>query len=196
MNNEMSECACCFNEVPLNRMISCNGDTVHFYCSDCPRQQIETEMGQSRCRPKCFGVDDCNGTFSRRHLQQVLSEKTFERLEHMQQLEDLKAAGLDFLSECPFCDFKMECPPVEIDKEFRCQNRKCSKISCRLCQKESHIPLSCDEAKKDGQLTLRHIVEEAMSAALIRHCNQCKHPFIKEYGCNKMTCTHCRNVQW
>ncbi|KAF1835479.1 hypothetical protein BDW02DRAFT_495738 [Decorospora gaudefroyi] len=195
MTNQMGECACCFNDVPLNRMISCNGDTVHFYCLDCPRQQIETQMGQSRCRPKCFGVDDCNGTFSRAQLQQVLSEKTFERLEHMQQMEDLKAADLDFLSECPFCDFKMECPPVEIDKEFRCQNTKCGKTSCRLCEKESHIPLSCEEAKKDGQLTLRHIVEEAMSAALIRHCNRCKHPFIKELGCNKMTCTHCRNIQ-
>ncbi|KAI4946320.1 hypothetical protein J4E86_009025 [Alternaria arbusti] len=195
MNNEMGECACCFNDVPLNRMISCNGDTTHFYCVDCPRQQIETQMGQSRCRPKCFGVDDCNGTFTRRQLQQVLSDKTFERLEHMQQREDLEAAGLDFLSECPFCDFKMECLPVEVDKEFRCQNPKCSKTSCRLCEKESHIPLSCEESKKDGQITLRHIVEEAMSAALIRHCNKCKHPFVKELGCNKMTCTHCRNVQ-
>ena len=133
MNDEMSECACCFNDVPLNRMISCNGDTVHFYCVECPRRQIETQMGQSRCRPQCFGVDDCQGTFSRGQLQQVLSERTFERLEHMQQQEDLKAAGLDFLSECPFCDFKMECPPVDVDKEFRCENTKCRKTSCRFC---------------------------------------------------------------
>ncbi|USP74472.1 E3 ubiquitin-protein ligase RNF216 [Curvularia clavata] len=195
MNNQMGECACCFEDVPLNRMISCNGDTVHLYCKNCVCQQIETQMGQSCCRPKCFGVDGCDGTFSRGQLQDVLSEKTFERLEHMQQMEDLAAAGLDFLSECPFCDFKMECPPVEFDKEFRCQNPKCSKTSCRLCQKESHIPLSCEEFKKEGQITLRHVVEEAMSAALIRHCNRCKHPFIKEFGCNKMTCTHCRNMQ-
>ncbi|EMD61715.1 hypothetical protein COCSADRAFT_39416 [Bipolaris sorokiniana ND90Pr] len=195
MNNLMGECACCFDDLPLNRMIGCSGDMVHFYCKNCICRQIETQMGQSRCRPKCFGVDDCDGTFLRRQLQGVLSEKTFERLEHMQQMEDLKAAGLDFLSECPFCDFKMECLPVEVDKEFRCQNTKCGETSCRLCQKESHIPLTCDEFKKDGQITLRHIVEEAMSAALIRHCNKCKHPFIKEQGCNKMTCTHCRNLQ-
>ncbi|KNG51460.1 ring finger domain-containing protein [Stemphylium lycopersici] len=195
VNKQMGECACCFEEVPLNRMISCNGDTVHFYCKDCPRQQIETQMGQSRCRPVCFGVDDCNGTFSRRQLQEVLSVKTFERLEHMQQMEDIEAAGLDFLSECPFCDFKMECPPVEVDKEFRCQSMKCGKTSCRLCRKESHIPRSCEEYQKDSQITMRHIVEEAMSEALIRHCNKCKHPFIKELGCNKMTCTHCRNAQ-
>lgn len=195
-NNEMGECACCFDDVPLNRMISCNGEIAHFYCLECPKRQVETQMGQSNCRPKCFGVDDCEGCFTRAQLQQVLSEKTFERLEHMQQQEDLAAAGLDFLSECPFCDFKMECLPVEVDKEFRCQNKKCAKTSCRLCDKETHIPLNCKEAEKDGQITLRHIVEEAMSAALIRQCNRCKHPFVKEYGCNKMTCSHCKNVQW
>jgi len=194
--NQMGECACCFDDVPLNRMIYCSGKTMHFYCTNCPRQQIETLMGQSRCRPACFAVTDCTGTFSRAQLQHVLSEKTFERLEHMQQMEDLEAANLDFLSECPFCDFRMECAPVDVDREFRCENSKCRKISCRLCNKETHIPRSCEEAKKDGQLTFRHVVEEAMSAALIRHCNSCKQPFVKETGCNKMACTHCRNVQW
>jgi TRIAD3 protein (E3 ubiquitin-protein ligase RNF216) len=195
-NNQMGECACCFDDVPLNRMITCTGDTAHPYCLECPKRQIETQMGLSNCRPKCFGVDDCNGAFTRKDLQKVLGDKTFERLEHLQQQEDLAAAGLDFLSECPFCDFKMECPPVEVDKEFRCQNKKCGKTSCRLCEKETHIPLTCKEADKDGQIKLRHIVEEAMSAALIRQCNRCKHPFVKEYGCNKMTCSHCKNVQW
>jgi TRIAD3 protein (E3 ubiquitin-protein ligase RNF216) len=195
-HGRMGECACCFADVPLNRMVSCNGDTTHTYCLECPKRQVETQMGLSNCRPKCFGVDNCNGTFARKDLQQVLGDKTFDRLEHLQQQEDLASAGLDFLSECPFCDFKMECPPVGVDKEFRCQNTKCGKTSCRLCEKETHIPLTCKEADKDDQITLRHIVEEAMSAALIRQCNRCKHPFVKEYGCNKMTCSHCRNVQW
>ncbi|KAL6706833.1 hypothetical protein ACN47E_005169 [Coniothyrium glycines] len=194
-NGQIAECPCCCEEIAMNRTVSCDGEEVHWFCMECPKRQIENEMGQSQCRPKCFATSDCNGTFSRSQLQQILSETTFERLEHMQQMEDLKAADLDFLSECPFCDFRMECPPVEIDREFRCQSTKCGKTSCRLCQKESHIPLSCQEAQKDGQLTLRHTVEEAMSEALIRHCNQCKHPFVKEMGCNKMTCTHCRNVQ-
>ncbi|KAF3000114.1 hypothetical protein E8E13_004000 [Curvularia kusanoi] len=62
---------------------------------------------------------------------------------------------------------------------------------CQCCFAE--YPLN--QAKKDGQLTLRHVVEEAMSAALIRKCNKCKHPFIKELGCNKMSCSHCGNKQ-
>jgi TRIAD3 protein (E3 ubiquitin-protein ligase RNF216) len=193
---EMGECQCCFSDFPLNRMIFCAGNDTHPFCFDCLKRYVETEIGQSRCRPVCFATEDCHEPFSRQQLKQALEEKTFDRLEHMQQQEDLAAAGLDFLSECPFCDFKMECPPVEIDKEFRCQSNKCRKTSCRLCQKETHIPLSCKEAKKDERLSLRHVIEEAMSAALIRSCNRCKHPFVKDYGCNKMTCSHCGNVQW
>ncbi|KAF3032894.1 hypothetical protein E8E11_003174 [Didymella keratinophila] len=194
-NNEMGECQCCFAQYPLNRMISCSGKDLHLFCMACPKQYIETEIGQGKCRPVCFASTDCKGTFSRAQLQQVLDQKTFDRLEHLQQQQDLAAAGLDFLSECPFCDYKQECPPIEVDKEFRCQNKKCGKTSCRHCNKETHIPLSCEEAKKDDKITLRHVVEEAMTAALIRKCNKCQQPFIKEYGCNKMSCTNCGNKQ-
>lgn len=196
MNDQMGECQCCFMEHPINRMISCSDENTHLFCMDCLKQYIETEMGQSKCRPVCFATIECRGTFSRAQLQHTLSDKSFDRLENMQQQEDIAAAGLDFLSECPFCDFKAELPPVEIDKEFRCQSTKCGKVSCRLCNQETHIPLNCEEAKKDGQITLRHVVEEAMSAALIRKCNNCQRPFIKELGCNKMSCSHCGNKQW
>lgn len=191
----MSDCQCCFDEFPMNRMVSCDADEGHFFCTQCIKNYVGSEMGSSRCRPVCFGDPNCKGTFTRKQLQRCLSTQIFERLERLQQLQDLAAAGLDFLSDCPFCDFKAECLPVEQDKEFRCQNPKCYKTSCRLCQKETHIPLSCEEAKKDEKITIRHIVEEAMTAALIRHCNSCKHPFVKEYGCNKMTCSHCNNIQ-
>ncbi|KAJ4301860.1 hypothetical protein N0V90_003956 [Kalmusia sp. IMI 367209] len=194
LKGEMTDCQCCFDEFPLNRMIRCGGITVHLFCSTCMKNYVGSEIGSSRCRPVCFADADCGGGFARKQLQECLDQPTFDRLEHMQQQEDLAIAGLD-LDECPFCDFKAEYPPVEQDREFRCLNPKCRKTSCRLCQKETHIPKSCEEAKKDQKITVRHIVEEAMTAALIRNCNKCKHPFIKDTGCNKMSCSHCRNVQ-
>ncbi|KAL1599555.1 hypothetical protein SLS60_007358 [Paraconiothyrium brasiliense] len=181
---EMTDCQCCFDNFPLNRMIGCGGATIHFFCRECVKSYVENEMGSSRCRPVCFADPTCGGGFTRKQLQDCLGDTTFDRLEHMQQMQELEIAGLD-LDECPFCDFKQECPPVEEDKEFRCLNPKCQKTSCRLCQKETHVPLSCEEAKKDEKLTVRHIVEEAMTAALIRNCNKCKRPFIKDYVCSK-----------
>jgi TRIAD3 protein (E3 ubiquitin-protein ligase RNF216) len=151
-------------------MTYCNGDTIHFFCLLCAKTYVEGEMGNARCRPVCFADTSCGGIFARSQLLGFLGQTSFDHLEHLQQQADLAAAGLDFLDECPFCDFKAECPPVEIDREFRCLNPKCQKTSCRLCQKETHIPLSCEEAKKEGNLTMRHVIEEAMSSALIRHC--------------------------
>ncbi|PVI08590.1 hypothetical protein DM02DRAFT_6930 [Periconia macrospinosa] len=191
----MGECQCCYEEFPLRCMVHCDGDKVHFFCMSCAKTYVEGEMGLGRCKPVCFADSNCLGTFTRKQLRQFLGEKSFDRLDHMVQQQELAAAGLDFLSDCPFCDFKAECRPIEVDKEFRCENPKCLKTSCRLCQNETHVPLTCEERKQEHKLAVRHVVEEAMSEALIRHCNRCRHPFIKEEGCNRMTCTRCGNVQ-
>ena len=44
--------------------------------------------------------------------------------------------------------------------------------------------------KKDKIVTKgRLTVEEAITAAKVRHCPSCKKSFIKESGCNKITCS-------
>src|SRR5579859_1518772 len=50
------------------------------------------------------------------------------------------------------------------------------------------------EFNKEKHLDAKHQVEEAMTQALVRKCNNCKKPFLKEGGCNKMRCS-CGNTQ-
>jgi TRIAD3 protein (E3 ubiquitin-protein ligase RNF216) len=104
-------------------------------------------------------------------------------------------ADIKNLATCPFCEYAAEYPPVEENREFYCLAPDCKKISCRMCRLESHIPKTCKEHARDNGLSALRQVEEAMSAALIRKCNKCSAPFVKEDGCNKMTCSSCRNVQ-
>ena len=193
----MSECGCCFGDYPMNRMVHCDADIIHWFCRGCARQTAETEIGNSKYELHCMSMDGCEGGFSNDQRELFLDPKTKTALERNEQEAMLRMAGIENLASCPFCPYAAEYPPVEIDKEFRCQAPDCEKTSCRLCNLESHIPKSCEEFAKENGLSVRRQIEEAMSAAMIRKCNKCSTPFVKEEGCNKMTCTRngCMNVQ-
>ncbi|TVY17548.1 E3 ubiquitin-protein ligase [Lachnellula arida] len=193
----MQECGCCFGDYPLNRMVHCDADTMHWFCKACAKQTADTEIGNSKYILRCMSMDGCEGGFSSDQRPLFLDEKTKIALERNEQEAVLRMAGIENLESCPFCPYAAEYPPVEINKEFRCEAPDCEKVSCRLCKLESHIPKSCDEFMKENGLSIRRQIEEAMSAALIRKCNKCGTPFVKDEGCNKMTCTRngCRNVQ-
>lgn len=185
---ETAECQACFDDLPMNRQIHCNGNVAHFTCFDCAATYIKSEVGEGRCRVLCTA--GCGAGFAHAQLHLLSDKSLLQRLEQLQQEKDIRDAGLDNLEECPFCEYKAILPPIEEDFEFRCANPECEKVSCRRCKAVSHIPLSCEEHArenaKDKNLSTRHKIEEAMTAALIRSCNKCKKQFIKEYGCNKM----------
>ncbi|KAG4431417.1 hypothetical protein IFR05_013098 [Cadophora sp. M221] len=193
----MSECECCCCEYPLNRMVHCNAENEHWFCRGCAKRTAEVEIGKSKYELHCMSTEKCSAGFSLDQRAQFLDDNTRVALERNEQESNLRLAGIENLESCPFCPFAAEYPPVEVDREFRCQAPDCEKISCRLCKLESHIPKSCEENAKENGLSIRRQIEEAMSAAMIRKCNKCGTPFVKEEGCNKMTCTRngCRNIQ-
>jgi TRIAD3 protein (E3 ubiquitin-protein ligase RNF216) len=94
---------------------------------------------------------------------------------------------------------------------FLCQNQDCNKTSCRKCKGAYHYGKSCEASAQDEKgkgkeaaktaskaekaAMLRKHVEEAMTQAAVRACNKCKAPFVKEFGCNSMTCASCGNEQ-
>ncbi|KAL9115297.1 MAG: hypothetical protein Q9187_007324, partial [Circinaria calcarea] len=134
----------------------------------------------------------CKAEFGREQKHRFLDPQTIALLERLQQQDEIRIADLADLERCPFCDYAAICPPIEIDKEFRCSMPNCERVSCRLCKNDSHIPLSCKEYRRENGLTERHVLEEAMTSALIRPCPKCKVPILKEGGCNKLVCSRCR----
>lgn len=68
---------------------------------------------------------------------------------------------------------------------FQCQSPVCGLPSCISCSKLWRDPHICYES---AVLSLRTTVEAARTAALKRTCPRCGLSFIKESGCNKLTC--------
>src|ERR1700710_253921 len=109
--------------------------------SVCQRMGVRQDFQFNRGKPLSFplahrSTDRCRSIF--------LDENTIIALERNEQEAVLRMAGIENLESCPFCPYAAEYPPVEVDREFRCQAPECEKVSCRLCKLESHIPKSCE----------------------------------------------------
>ena len=191
---DLIECGCCFDEVVIPKVTHCNGDEPHFFCLECARNNANNDIGNSRYQLHCMDGSGCRATFSREQRNRFLDSKTTEKLERLQQQNEIRLAELPNLSNCPFCDFAAICPPVDVDKEFHCHNPDCEEVSCRLCKLKSHIPLTCEEFKKEQGVSERRVIEEARTEALIRTCGKCKVRILKEDGCNKVVCTSCHAI--
>jgi TRIAD3 protein (E3 ubiquitin-protein ligase RNF216) len=66
-------------------------------------------------------------------------------------------------------------------------------------QQETNNPQHCDEVENDEPARtarMRTLLEEQMSAAMIRNCpnRKCQIAIFKEGGCNCMRCTECNTV--
>lgn len=185
---DILECDTCCDDYPTYKFTHCDGDCPHFLCFGCLQRYADTEIGNQRYRLNCLHDSGCTATYSRKERERALDAKTFDTLERLQQQAELKAANMAGLETCPFCDFAAICPPVKVDKEFRCRNPECERVSCRLCEKDSHVPMSCKEYKESLGVDERHAVEEAMTKALLKTCPKCAKQVLKQDGCNKIVC--------
>ncbi|KAK2033629.1 hypothetical protein LX32DRAFT_689925 [Colletotrichum zoysiae] len=69
--------------------------------------------------------------------------------------------------------------------KFICRNPHCGRSSCLSCTKPWKDIHVCNES---SLVALRTQVEQAMSMAIKRVCPRCHTSFVKNSGCNKLTC--------
>ena len=189
------ECQCCFDgEIPLNRVVPCMAEVAHNFCFTCVEGLADTQVGMLKHEMLCMDSSGCTAKLSHEDIGRAIPITTFDRLELNQQQAEIMAANIEGLEQCPSCDYKAICGDVEEEPIFYCQNPSCSRATCRKCEKDDHSPKTCKEASVDKVLSARHLIEEARSEAIIRTCRKCKAKIVKEYGCNKMTCTRCSSL--
>ncbi|KAF9651340.1 hypothetical protein BDM02DRAFT_857152 [Thelephora ganbajun] len=182
------ECGCCFSPAPFHNMIQC--PDTHLFCTECMVAYASNLLGEHNFKIVCMDQSGCKLPFPESELKRFLTPKLLSLYEKIKQAKEIEMAGLDGLEECPHCEFKVVIDNPS-ERLFRCQNEECGAVTCRKCKKPDHLPKSCAEVDEDKKIDARHVVEEAMTNALLRNCPQCNKVFIKESGCNKMTCPNC-----
>lgn len=167
------ECAICCEEVALNRTAHCPDG--HVFCRGCVRNLASSQVSVGRHGLQCMALDaGCTAVFSHEQRALCLDAKLMMALDRLEAASALAAVEIENLASCPFCPYAEECPPVEEDSEFRCSG--CAVVSCRKCKLETHLPNTCAEAAKERGISARHELEEAMTQAMMRKCNNCMGP--------------------
>ena len=115
-------------------MVQC--DEGHLFCRSCTRNYASERLGMRISAIKCMDQEGCSSLFSLASLKICLPEKLMMLYERVKTEEEVTAAGLEGLEECPFCDYKCV---IENDMErlFTCLNDDggCGVVSCRECKK-------------------------------------------------------------
>ncbi|XP_025200345.1 E3 ubiquitin-protein ligase RNF216-like [Melanaphis sacchari] len=177
-------CGCCFdNELLTTEVFSC--PTGHKFCSSCIKKGTEVAVGGSKVDIKCFA--DCGEEFNLSMIKSIVDDKLYQRIMRLKQAQEIKAADIEGLETCAFCDYSVILSPDL--KIINCLNPECKKETCRECREESHFPYRCDQIEKAPEVQVRTMIENKMTEVLIRICYYCKRKFVKEDGCNKMTCS-------
>lgn len=91
-------------------------------------------------------------------------------------------------SQCPKCKKSTVILPKK-ETSCTCPRTSCHHKWCRLCNEVAHAPrTTCEEAAQQTITNARTSIEESMSGAYVRQCPRCHVAFVREAGCNKMTC--------
>jgi len=182
------ECQCCYEETLGSELLPCKGG--HVYCKECVNRGANVAIGDGKTIIQCLG--QCEEEIGWKELQQALPPNVLSKLLERRQAEEVGAAAIDNLVTCPFCPYSTIMENDE-DKLVVCRNPDCGRESCRLCKEPNHIPLRCDEVEKKDEEDARKKAEEHLTASIIRECanKNCGTKFMKEEGCNKMTCPKC-----
>lgn len=172
-------CGCCFSSVPAAWIFQCN--VGHKFCKKCLLTAAEAAIGEGKDSLSCLNMGNCEEKLDLENLRNVLPEKTLQRLIESQFLNAVSLVHDDRISICHFCSRRVISEEQQI---FLCPD--CHKETCKSCGKKSHENKTCAEA---GQEEV-----DAATESIVRECPSCKTRFLKEEGCNKMTCPRCHSI--
>nr|CAD2194062.1 unnamed protein product [Meloidogyne enterolobii] len=204
--SQLFECLVCYDKVKLNNVVFCNipvsatedsDPEAHTFCLTCVSGHASAAVGEIPMAKGGIGLrcmaTGCDNPILYSEIRMVLSEDVQKKLDERILQESIGMASIDKLERCKNCNFAMQ---MEVDKKinkvFDCLG--CGAKMCRICERnwdDEHFGISCEEldAKyKDKKDKKEREIEKQLNEIIVRKCSRCGIQFIKEKGCNKMTC--------
>jgi E3 ubiquitin-protein ligase RNF216 len=195
MSDESLECNCCYADLDI-ATVQCIGG--HLFCNKCIVYLIQNKIseGSSILEIKCISQDNCTEIIPPTELKSAMGDDLWVKYMEKYEVETIEKVMLDSnskLEKCSHCSYILEIPQ-DPNQYPTLLCPKCKNKTCRKCHKEYHDPFTCEQAKNKAS---KATAEETLSRMLIRTCPNCEKkgivtPFIKQDGCNRITCPKCK----
>jgi TRIAD3 protein (E3 ubiquitin-protein ligase RNF216) len=206
-------CTVCGDETPLglSELITCSNSGIqhqHINCKMCLKGHILSLIGDGIASLECMfnKHDKCGGEYTEYDIRKALEydDASFAKWQDLfHTSEIIKLAGIcENYIICPLC-CKWGCifdVPVGSEKlgfGITCSN--CKKQWCTLCKRAWHHGRICyelvftekeDKIEKQTEI-IDKMIHDIATRALTHCCSICGCQYIKEEGCNLMTCPKC-----
>ena len=127
------ECQVCFDdECLVAEVVFC--DNGHMVCPACVRRGAEVQIGENKVPITCPLA--CGAELPLDTLRAALPPRVFAKVMEKKQLEEIRAAGIEDLVQCPACNYAVIVPEDAQDRVLTCGNTDCGRQTCRLCGEE------------------------------------------------------------
>ena len=213
---QITQCKVCLEDFDNKDLLKCSNTSLehqHFVCSDCLEGYINSQLINDIGNNECMfnGSDKCEGIYNDAIIDKVIDKpETKEKWNELITITNIfKIANIcDNYQICPLCR-KWGCI-LDItnadningingdDTKLSIKCEQCNLSWCNTCKREAHGNDSCyklkfkeDETEEKQCEVIDKMIVDIISNSVTKKCSTCGCAYIKEEGCNLMTCHKC-----
>jgi len=214
--NSIRTCNVCFEEVTTQEdLIGCShscSEMIHLVCKNCLQGHINSMLSDGIASLDCMfnKSDNCGGTYNEIDIQKAIGLENKDMLDKWSETiistEIVKLASIcDNYMICPLCckwGCIFEAPAGLANKHaYYIPCGKCGEQWCTLCKRKSHNNRTCyelhfnaNETEDIKQNVIDKMLQDITTRTLTHCCTICGCTYIKDEGCNLMTCPKCNGM--
>jgi len=209
---EITTCKVCsetFLHIDLIKCSNTTCDNKHLVCSECFEGYINSQILNNIGSYDCMfnPLDICKGEYTTTIIDKIITNPdTNEKFNTIVTINNLfKIANIcDDYHICPLCR-KWGCiVGVSTNTNENMTTIKCEQCHlywCNKCKREEHSIYSCyklnfkeDETEEKQNAIVDKMIQDIITKIITRKCSTCGCVYIKEEGCNLVTCEQCYSM--
>lgn len=188
---DRKKCNICDEEINIFSDKYAKCDSQHLYCKPCINAYITSELGKNKCDLRCMNhINGCKRVFYNDYIRDLLEKDVLKRFNEFIKIQDIKnkAQKNSNYQICPNCSLYL-CLTSKFYSYYTCG--ECSFCWCKDCKSAYHSPDPCGTVYANED-EIRNVIREIMTENLTHKCPGCNIKYVKESGCDHITCPSCK----